>query len=99
MEKRIIKFENILDETEKILNDLEKVLDRLKENQKNYNELKQYYGSEEYIKDVDLDNTTDLYKNIKRGVLSEDVVYNLIGKSYDMYIQMIEVATLLLKQH
>ncbi|MCI6272824.1 MAG: DUF4298 domain-containing protein [Erysipelotrichaceae bacterium] len=99
MEKRIIKFENILDETEKILNDLEKVLDRLKENQKNYNELKQYYGSEEYIKDVDLDNTTDLYKNIKRGVLSEDAVYNLIGKSYDMYIQMIEVATLLLKQH
>lgn len=99
MRSQVIKFEKILNESEMILGEVEKALDKLEQNQKEYCELKQYYGSEEYRKDVEISDCTDEYKDIAHGVLSEDAVYDLIGSSYSTYIRMLELAARLLKEH
>ena len=99
MKKDVIRFERILNESSEILNELEIVLDRIEQNQNNYNELKEYYGSEEYFRDVEISNNSDEYDDIDCGVLTEDLVYDLIGRSYDISIKMLEVATKILKEH
>ncbi len=99
MKKDVIRFERILNESSEILNELEIVLDRIEQNQNNYNELKKYYGSEEYFRDVEISNNSDEYDDIDCGVLTEDLVYDLIGRSYDISIKMLEVATKILKEH
>lgn len=99
MKEQVIKYEKILNESENIIADLEVVLEKLEKNQNAYNELKEYYGSEEYDKDVKISNNTDEYKNIACGVLSEDSVYNLIAGTYEVSIKMLELATKLLKNH
>lgn len=95
MKEQVIKFEKILDESNKIIEELQLVLDKLEKNQSNYQELKDYYGSEEYFKDIEL---ADTY-NVKCGVLSQDSVYNLILDTYASNIRMLEIATKLLKEH
>lgn len=99
MKKDVIRFERILNESSEILNELEIVLDRIEQNQNNYNELKEYYGSEEYFRDVEISNNSDEYDDIDCGVLTEDLVYDLIGRSYDISIKMLEIATKTLKEH
>lgn len=99
MKKDVIRFERTLNESSEILNELEIVLDRIEQNQNNYNELKEYYGSEEYFRDVEISNNSDEYDDIDCGVLTEDLVYDLIGRSYDISIKMLEVATKILKEH
>ena len=97
MKEQVIKFENILNESEKIISELEAVLDRLESNEGAYWELKEYYGSEEYLKDVDISDNTKEYDDIACGVLSEDGVYNLITDTHWASIRMLELATRLLK--
>ena len=97
MKEQVIKFENILNESEKIISELEAVLDRLESNEGAYRELKEYYGSEEYLKDVDISDNTKEYDDIACGVLSEDGVYNLITDTHWASIRMLELATRLLK--
>lgn len=95
MKEQVIKFEKILDESRAIIDELQVILDKLEKNQNNYQELKVYYGSEEYFKDVELSDTY----NVKCGVLSQDSVYNLILDTYESNIRMLELATKMLKEH
>lgn len=99
MKEHVIQFEKILNESTEILKELEVALDKLENNQKNFLALKEYYGSEEYFKDVEISNQTKEYDDILCGVLSEDAVYDLIGDSFYTYIRMLELATKLLKEH
>ncbi|MGF0039320.1 DUF4298 domain-containing protein [Peptoniphilaceae bacterium SGI.131] len=99
MKEQVIKFEEILNDTQAVLLELERALDRLEENYSAFKELKEYYGSDEYLKDMAIADNTDDYKDIRCGVLSEDGVYNIIGDSYDSYIRMLEVATRMLKEY
>ena len=41
-------------------------------------ELESYYGSEEWKQDLAVDEAGRLPKDLKRGVLSEDAVWNLL---------------------
>lgn len=99
MKEDVIKFEKIFNTSESILRDLHSVLDKLENNQKDYCALKEYYGSPEYKKDVDISDHTSEYQEIACGILSEDAVYNLIMDSYGAYIRMLEVTTRLFKEH
>lgn len=99
MKSDVIKYEKILNESEKIYSELQILLEKLMNNMDDFESLKKYYGSEEFRKDVLKSNETDEYADIACGVLSEDAPYNLIGTSYTTSIEMLEIATKILKNY
>ena len=98
MRSDVIKYEKILNESTKLFDELLVVLDKVQHNLKDFESLKAYYGSEEYRKDVLLSNQTDEYSDIACGVLTEDAVYDVIGTSFSASIEMLELATRILKE-
>lgn len=99
MKDDVIKYEAILNKSNSLFEQLRDIIDKINENQVEFNELKNYYMSEEYIRDVEISNTTDKYSDVPCGVLSEDAVFDLIGESYDISLEMLETATRILKNH
>lgn len=72
--RRIKKYEGYLDEVQQLLRDGESS-GRL---QHLITELEAYYASEEWKQDFAADEAGLLPKNLKRGVISEDGIYNLL---------------------
>ena len=75
---RIKELEAILDESRAIADDFLNALDRYKKNQDNIKKLEAYYESKDYLEDVDADNLGLIPKDLKRGILSEDSIYDLL---------------------
>ncbi len=100
MKERVIKYEAILNESEQVLANVKQALNRLAEHQEAYNELKAYYGSEEYFEDLDEEATyPERYEGVARGVLTEDAVFNHIVDSRETYIDMLELLAQLFREH
>ena len=76
--KHISEMEAILDEANEILDTLDKNLNRLNDIQAKIQKLENYYTSKQWIDDFTADEQGLLPKDLKRGVLSEDGIYNLI---------------------
>ncbi|MBY4797730.1 DUF4298 domain-containing protein [Collinsella sp. AGMB00827] len=98
MKEDVICFERILDESNEVLDGVEAALDRLDANRENYQAFLEYYGSEAYMKDVEISDETDDYADIAHGVLSEDLPYDLVGRMFQTSIRMLELATTLIKE-
>ncbi len=96
---RVKRMEDILDSHEKTVNNLIKALRAYKKSQKSYLELREYYDGEEWFEDIEAYEKGDIPKDSKCGVLSEDAVFNLIGDNIDAAIEMLEVATKVIKAH
>ncbi|MBS4750935.1 DUF4298 domain-containing protein [Carnobacteriaceae bacterium zg-ZUI78] len=95
--KRIEYMENVLDKQINDLQQLEKCLDVLDKDYSHYQELIAYYYSDERNTDLTLDDTNQLPKTLKRGVLSEDAIYNMMADRHELLIRMLETATKWLK--
>ena len=59
--------------------------------------LSDYYGSEDWYADREAWERGDLPKDLPCGVLSEDLIYDVITGSRDAAIRMLELATEILK--
>lgn len=94
----IKKMENIHDTHKNLLDNLNKSLDEFEENIKEYAKLRDYYIYE-YMDDVDLDNDGAFPKDLNRGILSEDAVYNLMGEEYELGLRLVELGALVLREH
>lgn len=99
MKKDVIRFEEILNRSADLKEEMQELLQKFEENLEDYNALKDYYGSREYLDDLEVSNTTDEYDDIEQGVLSEDAVFNLIGEMYHLNVDMLEIATKYLRTH
>lgn len=95
--ERITKMENIMTKQENILESMEKLLNELDSNQKNYENLFDYYYSDIRNQDLKDEENHCFPENLRRGVLSEDELYNLFSDSHDLAIHMIETALNILK--
>lgn len=95
--ERINKYENILDNSNNNLKNFEELLNKFADIQKDIKELNKYYGSDNWYQDIDDYNNGNFSKNIKAGILSEDAIYDLIMKNRNLAIQMLEIATKILK--
>jgi hypothetical protein len=82
--ERIRKMEERLDRASQSVMKLSAALDEYAEAQEALRELEAYYGSEEWKQDFSADEAGRLPKNLKRGVLSEDAVWNLLEDSRDI---------------
>ena len=95
--ERIDKMEKILNNSTKLLEELEEILNKLDEDSKNYNELLKYYYSKNWAKDKE-DFEKDLLPDVEAaGVLTEDSIYDMMTTSSGLAIQMLELATIMLK--
>lgn len=78
--RRIRHFEVILDHAEAWLTLYQTVVEQLEKMMPEIDELAGYYESDDWKKDFADDEAGLLPANLKRGVLSEDAVYDLLEK-------------------
>ena len=96
--KRIKEMEQILEESTEIFANVNKSLDELEKNMKKYNKLDKYYSSENWFIDEEAYREGKLPEDLKCGVLSEDLAYNLFIENNNIAIRMLEIATKMLKR-
>lgn len=77
--ERICHMEGILDKAEEAVKDLSLALERYLAIKDELDELEAYYTGPQWMQDYEADCAGELPKDLKRGVLSEDAVYNLLS--------------------
>ena len=90
--ERITYMEKILDEATEAVSFLSEALEKYAATQDKLQELSAYYSSEQWRQDFDDDSADKIPSNLKRGVLSEDAVYNLLADITDLKKQLKELA-------
>ena len=89
---RIKRMEANLDAAREAVDRLSSAIDQYEAAQKKYFELEEYYCSRQWRKDFEDDEAGRLPVDLKRGVLSEDAVYDLITEHSDLILRMNRVA-------
>lgn len=95
--ERIAKMESYLDEARATLTAYSESLRAYREVQPKLRELAEYYASEEWREDFADDEAGRLPFELKRGVLSEDGVYNLLIENSELQSETLEVIASLLR--
>ena len=90
--ERITYMEQMLDEATEAVSSLSEALEKYSAVQDKLQELIAYYSSEQWRQDFDDDSAGKIPKDLKRGVLSEDAVYNLLSGITDLKKQLQELA-------
>ena len=91
--ERITEMEKRLEASEKAIRELSEALSSFEEVQPRYRQLSDYYGSELWMQDYEDDEAGKLPRNLKRGVLSEDAVYDLITENRELLVRMLRLVT------
>jgi hypothetical protein len=76
--ERITKMEALFDKSEEVIKRLEAALEDFAELEGDIAELEAYYDKD-WRKDFEADEAGKLPKDLKRGVLSEDGIYDLLS--------------------
>ena len=76
--ERITHMESLLDRSTEVINRLEQALKDFATLQPDIAELEAYYTSPQWRKDFEADEAGKLPPDLKRGVLSEDGLWNLL---------------------
>ena len=90
--ERITYMEQILDEATEVVSSLSEALEKFSAIQDKLQELSAYYSSDQWRQDFDDDSAGKIPTGLKRGVLSEDAVYNLLADITDLKKQLKELA-------
>lgn len=91
--ERITRMENYLNESEEAVRALSEALERYEAIQPSLKKLSDYYGSTLWVKDYEDDEAGKLPEDLKRGVLSEDLVYNLLTDHHELILRMSRAVT------
>ncbi len=91
--KRITEMERCLDASRRAVDDLAAAFEVYEATRKDYKKLSDYYGSTRWMEDYEADEAGKLPADLKRGVLSEDAVYDLILDNHDLVVRMMKVIT------
>ena len=83
-----------LDRVSAAVMELSAALDRYEDAQEAIASLEAYYGSDEWRKDFADDEAGRLPQDLKRGVLSEDAVWNLLSDNRDLKARIREMSSL-----
>ena len=85
---RVREMESFLDRSEAAFKALEEALTGYENILDEYHRLEDYYGGHEWRIDFEADEEGQLPDDLKRGVLSEDAVYDLITEHKKLLIRM-----------
>lgn len=92
--ERIMKMEAILDRTRAAFDALSDALEAYKSSLGDFGELRGYYTGGEWIDDHDADDAGLLPQDLKRGVLSEDAVFDLLAEYESLRAELAELSNL-----
>ncbi len=82
--QRVTEMEGIYDRALKIMDNAENDQEELLKYQVELMKLEDYYSSRDWKDDFALDEEGKLPQDLKRGVLSEDGVYNLLERNKEL---------------
>jgi hypothetical protein len=77
--ERITNMETLFDKSEEVVKRLEAALKDFAALEHDIAKLEAYYNSPQWRKDLEADEAGKLPKDLKRGVLSEDGIYDLLS--------------------
>lgn len=95
---RIAEMEEAFDKAAVAILGFAQDLDDFEEAQDAITKLVRYYGSEEWFDDRDADEAGQLPEGLSRGVLNEDLPYDVLVDYHDLAIRMLKVATRALEE-
>ena len=95
--ERIKHFEMLLDRVAPVLGNLEDALDAFDGIQDDVKELSAYYESDEWRDDFEADEARKLPMDLKRGVLSEDGLYDVLSDHYALTVRLLDTVSAILK--
>ena len=95
--ERIRHYEAVLDGIAPVLAELETALDRFDSIQEDVRALSEYYGSEAWNGDLAADEAGRLPSDLKRGVLSEDGIYDVLDSHYQLTVRLLDTVSSILK--
>ena len=95
--ERIQHFETLLDRIAPVLENLEEALDAFEGIQEDVKELAAYYEDEDWREDFEADEAGKLPADLKRGVLSEDGIYDVLSGHYALTIRLLDTVSTILK--
>lgn len=88
--KKLEKLTRIYKEQLKLIENLDKAIDEYRDHLSFYKELKSYYYSEEFFKDLDDSNRGDIDDFVDQTILSEDAIYDLISDNYELVLKLLD---------
>ena len=91
--ERIRQMEQRLDRASAAVMELSAALDKYVEAQEALTVLNEYYGSDEWKQDYADDEAGRLPQDLKRGVLSEDGIWNLLTDNRGLIERIQEIIT------
>ena len=95
--ERIRHYEAVLDGIAPVLAELETAMDRFDSIQEDVRALSEYYGSEAWNEDLAADEAGRLPSDLKRGVLSEDGIYDVLDSHYQLTVRLLDTVSSILK--
>ena len=96
--ERVREMEACLDASEKAIREFSEALSSFEEVQPQYRRLSDYYGSDLWRQDYEDDEAGKLPRDLKRGVLSEDAIYDLLTENRELLVRMLKLVTGALEQ-
>lgn len=95
--ERIQHFEELLDRVTPVLANLDEALDAFDGIQADVQELAAYYEGESWREDFEADEAGKLPAGLKRGVLSEDGIYDVLSDHYALTVRLLDTVSSILK--
>ena len=95
--ERIQHFEMLLDRVAPVLGNLEEALDAFDGIQDDVKELAAYYEDDDWREDFEADEAGKLPADLKRGVLSEDGIYDVLSEHYALTVRLLDTVSTILK--
>ena len=95
--ERIQYYESLLDKVAPVLENLEEALDAFDGIQEDVKELAAYYDDDDWREDFEADEAGRLPRDLKRGVLSEDGLYDVLSGHYALTVRLLDTVSTILK--
>ena len=95
--ERIQHYEQLLDRVAPVLGNLEAALDAFDGIQDDVKELAAYYEDDDWREDFEADEAGKLPADLKRGVLSEDGIYDVLSAHYSLTVRLLDTVSTILK--
>ena len=86
--KRITRMEKIMEELSQVQEKLNKALDEFEAFKEKAKAFDDYYSSEKWMEDYSADDMGLLPEDMERGVLNEDIPYDVLGENYNLAMRM-----------
>lgn len=96
--QRIYEMEDILDQAIRKMDALEEKMAEYEAFQPEIRKLEAYYTSPQWKEDFAADEAGEYPENLKRGVLSEDGIWNVLADSHELDVRLSEMVTEVLRR-